>query len=475
MLSLNELKAKFLVRFPHFKEIFKRVNVYIDDTASTAYTDGYDLYFSSEYMSSLSEEQQLFVFAHELLHVALEHIPRSKGKNPKNWNLATDAVINAYIKSCGIAAPDKLVDIKDALNYSAEQIYEKLQKQDEENKKEPKKTNAEDSGKKGGGAEEVESPDSKPNDDEDKEEKDGKNQSDGKDDKDKKDEDDKSDGSQSGKEDENPGFDDHSHWKDGLKRHEKEEEEKENGLDNDDEKKIDERDEFKKNDNKKNKEDDDYIKDNGDNEPTYGGDSYGGGAGGGTRNKPDELEPTNMIPWQQLLKESVRIDYDYDGSNLEEEDGILITPFEPVERPKTEIVIDSSGSITEDLIKNFLCECLGIIENTETDIGFFGSKFSGFTRVRDKNDIENIEIYDGLGTDFNAAVGAFTNRAENKIIFTDGCAPNPKEYCDAIWVVVGLYKHEINPPGGTVIYITGEEYERLNRRRENLEIGGRHR
>ena len=170
---------------------------------------------------------------------------------------------------------------------------------------------------------------------------------------------------------------------------------------------------------------------------------------------------TEIIPWQRLLKESVRINYDYDTSVGEEEDGVIVTPFEPYSTPKTEIIIDSSASISDDLIKNFLSECMSIIRNSETDVGFFGTSFSGFTRVRTEQDINELEIYNGGGTDFDVAVNSFTNRADNKIIFTDGQACDPSKYCDAIWVVVGDYKHEINPPGGRVIYITGEDYRRL--------------
>ena len=455
MLSLDELKLKFIVRFPGFKDIFNRVDVKIDDSLATACTDGYTLFFSSEYMSKLSEEQQLFVFAHELLHVALEHIARSEGKNHKNWNIATDAVINAYIKKCGIQSPDNLVDIADALNYSAETLYEKLQKEDEEKEKKKTDQTPDDNTKKGSGTDEVECPGGNGNNDEDKDK--DKGNSSGNDNKDGDKEDgNSSSGNSNDKEEENPGFDDHSRWKDGLERMKKEQEEKENGEDSKG-KDIDERDAFGKNDRVKDELDREIMG------PNIGGSNESGNApGGGSRrgNDGDNVR-TEMIPWQRLLKESLHIDYDYDTSIGEEEDGVIVTPFEPYPKPKTEIIIDSSYSISDDLIKNFLSECLSIIQNSETDVGFFGTSFSGFQRVRTKQDIDDLEIYNGGGTDFNIAVNSFTNRADNKIIFTDGMDSDPKKYCDAIWVVVGEIKHEIHPPGGKVIYITGEDYRRL--------------
>ena len=438
MLSLEELKIKFLVRFPGFKDIFERVKLEIDDSLATACTDGYTLYFSSEYMSKLTEEQQLFVFAHELLHVALEHIFRSEGKNHKNWNIATDAVINAYIKKCGIKSPDNLVEIVDALNYSAEELYNKLEKEDEEKKKEKKDpVDAKDSGKKGSGTEEIETNSSSGNN-EDKEKKDSSGSGDNK--------------------EENPGFDDHSRWQEGIERHKKEQQEKGKT----EEEKIDEKEKFNENDKLKDKIDKDFVKDK-----NIGSTETGKGYGGGTRTNP-KIEPkTPIIDWRRKLKESIRIDYDYITDILEEEDGILKNPFDSIPKPKTEIVIDSSASISDDLIKNFLSECSYIIKETDTEVGFFGSDFGGFTKVRTVDEINELPIYRGGGTNFNAAVNAFTGRAENKIIFTDGYASMPDKYCDAIWVVVGDYVPKINPPGGKVIYITGEDYKALKEKNKS--------
>ena len=462
MLSLEDLKIKFLVRFPLFKDIFTRVKIEFDNSIATACTDGITLYFSPEFMSKLSEEQQLFVFAHELLHVALEHIQRGEGKNHKNWNIATDAVINAYIKKCGISeCPDRLVDIVDALNYSAEELYEKLEKEDQEKEKKKQEDNIKDSDKKGSGTDEVETSsnnNSDNNQDKDKDKKETSQESDGKD-KDKDKDNKPSNGTSSNnKEDESPGFDDHSRWEDGRKRLKEQKEKSDEKEGN--KKSIDEKEQFGKNDDLKDKLDDDFVK--GDSKGGNGGKQQGQGNGGGSRggNSGDNKD-SNIIDWRLLLREAIRNDYDYDSQNQEVEDGVVISPFNPQSKPKTEIIIDSSASISDTLIRNFLGECLSIIKNSETDVGFFGSSFSGFTRVRNKEEIDNLEIYDGGGTDFNVAVNSFTNRADNKIIFTDGYASNPTQYCNAIWVVVGDYPPRINPPGGKVIYIQGEQYRRL--------------
>ena len=75
---------------------------------------------------------------------------------------------------------------------------------------------------------------------------------------------------------------------------------------------------------------------------------------------------------------------------------------------------------------------------------------------------EYIEKVKGGWTDFDVAVNAFSRRVPNKIIFTDGYADMPKkEVRGAIWVIFGDEK--INPKGGKVINITGEQLRKLYR------------
>lgn len=69
----------------------------------------------------------------------------------------------------------------------------------------------------------------------------------------------------------------------------------------------------------------------------------------------------------------------------------------------------------------------------------------------------------GGGTDFNVAVNAFSRRATNKIIFTDGDALMPENSPrNVIWIVFNNYRN-IKPINGKVINIRGEQLERLYR------------
>lgn len=133
---------------------------------------------------------------------------------------------------------------------------------------------------------------------------------------------------------------------------------------------------------------------------------------------------------------------------------------EQLPMPEAEILLDTSGSVSEVLLKNFLRECKNILDNSKVKVGCFNTEFHGFTELRKPEDIDNMSFPIGGGTDFNAAVGAFSRKAPNKIIFTDGEADMPRETVrNVIWVVFGDEK--INPKGGKVINITGEQLRRL--------------
>ena len=127
--------------------------------------------------------------------------------------------------------------------------------------------------------------------------------------------------------------------------------------------------------------------------------------------------------------------------------------------PETEIVLDTSGSINEVLLKNFLRECKNILQHTKLKVGCFDTEFYGFHEIRTLDDLENMQFKGGGGTDFNVAVKAFSRRIENKIIFTDGEASMPDMQLDAIWLVFG--EERINPKGGKVIKISPEQLDRL--------------
>ena len=66
-----------------------------DSWLETAATDGRHFYYNSKFVTMLSTRQMMFLFCHELLHAAYDHIGRTGSRNRKVCNIAMDYVVNA--------------------------------------------------------------------------------------------------------------------------------------------------------------------------------------------------------------------------------------------------------------------------------------------------------------------------------------------------------------------------------------------
>ena len=632
--DIEALKRKMLVKYPFFGSVVASVSYKENNNIPTAGTDGKIIYYNPKYLEGLSVEEQTFVFAHEVCHIAFNHILRSEGKNSRIWNIATDAVINQFLKRDGLKLAPNVVDMEEAINYDAEQLYEKLlqekqqrqnqqsnsqskqnnQKQSsggqqndddkqqsqsqqqnnlnnkssqEKDKKEgqqseqdnnqSKQDNQQQSGgeqndddkqqsqsqqqnnlnnkssqekdKKEGQQSEQDNNQSKQdnqqqsggeqNDDDkqqsqsqqqnnlnnkssqEKDKKEGQqseqdnNQSkqdnqkqsggeqndddkqqsqsqqqgnlDDKNSQDKQNEgkntDEHEEDSQEDKLKQDIGHDTHSMWEQAVKKYK---EQKEKGNENKNlsdellkdkdktelEKKqeelegMGEKDAFKKNleDKKRQLEE---LK-----EAILRQASQAGMSTNREIRKVNDIGTAKpLIDWRYVLREAIKYDVDWSYKNATLEDGVVCANLEEQPMPETEIVLDTSGSINEVLLKNFLRECKNILQCSRLKVGCFDTEFYGFHEIRTEKDIENMQFEGSGGTDFNVAVGAFSRRVENKIIFTDGESPMPKMPIDAIWIVFGDEK--INPVGGRVIYIDDEKLKKLCNCQITTEVKGR--
>jgi len=89
---------------------------------STA-TDAKTFYYNHDYIKALSVEQAQFVLAHEALHCALSHFSRRQHRVKHRWDLACDLAINPILINEGMQPiPDTLYG-KEYDGMTAEEIY----------------------------------------------------------------------------------------------------------------------------------------------------------------------------------------------------------------------------------------------------------------------------------------------------------------------------------------------------------------
>lgn len=424
--NIDSIKRKLLIKYPTFGSVIANLKFQTSKDIATAGTDGKVLLYNPKFLNGLDEKQQIFLFAHEICHVAFEHIFRSEGKDKRLWNIATDSVINALLKQDGLPMIEGGVDIPEAINYDAEEMYNKLL---EEQKKNQEQQNSQDS----------------------KEQQD----------------------SQSTQRQQNS--QDHSLWDKAIEERKKEQQEKTQTKNKDKKEKTEkkekrevdekskfteqgERETFKQNKIERRKQLQELSRELANKSSHEAGD--------GIQREGKRLSDigiaTPLIDWRKLLRQAIKYDEEYTRKNARMRNGYFRHKLEQVPMPEAEILLDTSGSVSEVLLKNFLRECKNILDNSKVKVGCFNTEFHGFTELRRPEDIDNMSFPIGGGTDFNAAVGAFSRKVPNKIIFTDGEADMPRETVrNVIWVVFGDKK--INPKGGKVINITGEQLRKLYR------------
>lgn len=459
--DIEALKRKMLVKYPFFGSVVAGVKYKEERSVGTAGTDGKTIYYNPDFLEKLSTDEQTFIFAHEVCHIAFNHILRSEGKNPQIWNTATDAVINQFLKRDGLKMVEGGVDIADAVNYDAEQLYNKMMQEQQQNQ------SGSGNGQQDQNQEQQQNQRGSGNNQQDQNQEQQQNQS----------------GSGNGQQDQNKeqqdvGHDTHSLWEDAVKKHKEERaktsEKKESLLDRLLNRKKEEQPKEKTEIEKKQEEleemgEKDAFKKNRDEKKQQleelkqaiakQASTPGTSTNRDIRTVSDIGTAKPLIDWRYILREAITYDVDWSYKNATLEDGVLTANLEEIPTPETEIVLDTSGSINEILLKNFLRECKNILQQSRVKVGCFDTEFYGFHDIRTEEDIESMKFEGGGGTDFDVAVNAFSRRVENKIIFTDGEASMPDMPIDAIWIVFGNEK--INPKGGRVINITGEQLDRL--------------
>lgn len=98
-----------------------------DENISTAQTNGEYIRWNPSWFQKLSKEERIFIYLHELWHVARLHPIRGIGKDPETWQIACDYKVNEGLIEAGYSYGSlrPYVD-PDLYKYSEEEIYELL-------------------------------------------------------------------------------------------------------------------------------------------------------------------------------------------------------------------------------------------------------------------------------------------------------------------------------------------------------------
>jgi predicted metal-dependent peptidase len=90
---------------------------------ATSVTDARSLYYNPDYIDKLSLEQTQFVLAREALHCALSHFARRQHRIKSCWDIACEYSINPVLVKDGLTPPPATIVIDAYEGMTAEEIY----------------------------------------------------------------------------------------------------------------------------------------------------------------------------------------------------------------------------------------------------------------------------------------------------------------------------------------------------------------
>ena len=119
-------RAALVLDQPFFGVLALQLQLLIDNTCSTAWTNGRQMGFNPAFVQTLNSEQLKALVAHEVFHCAMGHPWRRDGRDAKQWNVACDYAINHVIVEAGFTLPDGALLDAQYSGHHAEWIYDRL-------------------------------------------------------------------------------------------------------------------------------------------------------------------------------------------------------------------------------------------------------------------------------------------------------------------------------------------------------------
>ena len=102
------------------------------DKCDTMATNGKEILWNPKFVKEITDKEIECVLIHESMHVVWEHPLRRGKRNHELWNVATDYVINAYIKiDLGMDLPEGGLFNYKYRGWTAEQVYRELDTNDD--------------------------------------------------------------------------------------------------------------------------------------------------------------------------------------------------------------------------------------------------------------------------------------------------------------------------------------------------------
>ena len=123
--KLSSARTRLILEKPFLGALVLRLPMHATDAdwCPTTATDARAFYYNPNYIAALTLDQTQFMLAHEALHCALSHFARRQHRVKHKWDLACDHAINPLLIDDGLTPPDNALVIPQYKGMTAEEIY----------------------------------------------------------------------------------------------------------------------------------------------------------------------------------------------------------------------------------------------------------------------------------------------------------------------------------------------------------------
>lgn len=123
-------RVNLLFHKPFFGNLAARLIIKDASTwCKTAATDGRHLYYNRDFVKGLTKQELIFLIGHEILHCVYDHLGRRGSRKPELWNMANDYIVNYTLKkeSVGQMPPVGLYSDQYTDEMTSEEVYKLLE------------------------------------------------------------------------------------------------------------------------------------------------------------------------------------------------------------------------------------------------------------------------------------------------------------------------------------------------------------
>lgn len=123
--KLATARTRLILEKPFLGALVLRLPMVAADAkwCETTFSDGKTFYYNRDYIDALDQEQTQFALSHEALHCALSHFYRKGHRVQYRWDLACDYAVNPMLIKDGLKPTPDAMYLREYEGMTAEEIY----------------------------------------------------------------------------------------------------------------------------------------------------------------------------------------------------------------------------------------------------------------------------------------------------------------------------------------------------------------